>query len=47
MKADLRVTLSKLEDREKRENRRLTIVGTLVAAASGVISAVVSYLSQG
>jgi len=45
VKADVRVILSKLEAREKRENRKLTIVGIIFAATASLLSAAISYFT--
>ena len=45
MEADVRVILTKLEEREKHEKRNRTVWGIIVGAASALISAVVSFFS--
>ena len=45
VRADVRVILTKLEEREKHEKRNRTVLGIIVGAASAVISAVVSFFS--
>ena len=45
VRADVRVILTKLEEREKHEKRNRTVLGIIVGAASALISAVVSFFS--
>ena len=45
VRADVRVILTKLEEREKHEKRNRTVLGIIVGAASAVVSAVVSFFS--
>ena len=45
VRADVRVILTKLEEREKHEKRNRTVLGIIVGAASAVVSAVVSFFA--
>ena len=45
VRADVRVILTKLEEREKHEKRNRTVWGIIVGAASALIAAVVSFFS--
>ena len=46
VRADVRVILTKLEEREKHEKRNRTVLGIIVGAASAVVSAVVSFFAR-
>ena len=46
VRADVRVILTKLEEREKHEKRNRTVLGIIVGAASAVVSAVVSFFAN-
>lgn len=45
IRADVRVILTKLEEREKHQKRNLTVWGVIIAGASALLSAVVSFFS--
>ena len=46
MESDVRVILTKLEEREKHEKRNRTVWGIIVGAASALIAAVVSFFAN-
>ena len=45
IRADVRVILTKLDEREKHQKRNLTVWGVVIAGASALVSAVVSFFS--
>ena len=45
IRADVRVILTKLDEREKHQKRNLTVWGVVIAGTSALVSAVVSFFS--